>query len=146
LDDIDDLGDDEFLNSLQSYGQIIFQGSVLTGFLFLLGVYLNDPLAGVYGVVGSIIAILVAHILKLDNFSIFQGLLGFNAILCAIVFSGAKRRDGLAVALSCSLSVLIYIAMLDLGIPPYTFPFVLATWIVLLVQKVPIKINSSSKF
>lgn len=142
LDDIDDLGDDEFMNSLQSYGQIIFQGSVLTGFLFLLGVYINDPIAGIYGVVGSIIAILVAHILELDSYSIFQGLLGFNAILCAIVFSGLRRRDGLAVALSCSLSVFIYIAMLDLGIPRYTFPFVLATWIVLVIQKVPITRNS----
>lgn len=138
LDDIDDLGNDEFLNSLNSYGQIIFQGSVLTGFLFLLGVYINDPIAGIYGVIGSIVAILVAHILKLDSYSIFQGLLGFNAILCAIVFSGINRRNGLAVALSCSLSVFIYIAMLDLGIPPYTFPFVLATWIVLVIQKVPV--------
>ncbi|SFB50455.1 urea transporter [Algoriphagus aquimarinus] len=144
LDDIEDLGDDEFLNSLHSYGQIIFQGSLVTGLLFLLGVYLNDPIAGVYGIIGSIIAILVAHILKLDNYSIFQGLLGFNAILCAIVFSGLRRRNGLAVALSCSLSVFIYIVMKDFGIPPYTFPFVLATWIVLVLQNIPISVKRKS--
>ncbi|AWW28665.1 hypothetical protein DN752_00080 [Echinicola strongylocentroti] len=137
LEDVEDLREDEFFNSLQSYGQVIFQGSLLTGLFCLLGVYYNKPIAAIYGVFGSILAILVAHILQVENKAIYEGLMGFNAVLCAITFAGTGRRDGFAVVVSCSLSVIIYITMQGMGIPQYTFPFVLGTWLMLLIQKIP---------
>jgi len=54
--------------------------------------------------------------------------------LCAIVFAGPKVKDGFWVLISILFALAITLLMLKTGIPKLTFPFVLATWINLLLK------------
>ncbi|MGI5847358.1 MAG: urea transporter [Candidatus Cryptobacteroides sp.] len=51
-----------------------------------------------------------------------------------MVFAGPKVKDGLWVLISILLALAISLLMLRIGIPKLTFPFVLATWITLLLK------------
>lgn len=127
---------EDFLGAFHGYGQVIFQGTMLAGVLFFLAVYIETPIAAVYGIIASFIAVAFAHILRDPNGDIQAGIYSFNAVLCAIVFAGTKKMDGFWVFISVILSVIIHNLMNKYGIPAYTFPFVLATWITLLLVKI----------
>ena len=117
-----------------SFGQVIFQGSNLAGVLFFIGVLINKPIAAAFGVVAAAISGLIAYQLGQPINDIYLGLLGYNAVLCAITFSGKKLGDYILALLSVVLSVLIMIQMKNMGLPALTFPFVLATWLALLIK------------
>lgn len=73
-----------------------------------------------------------------------MGLFGFNAVLSAIVFSGVKKTDGLWVLIAVVLTVVIDDILVDNNLLSavggvFTFPFVVGTWITLLIQKLFIK-------
>ncbi|MES2650682.1 MAG: urea transporter [Bacteroidota bacterium] len=118
-----------------SFGQVIFQGSYLPGLLFFCGVFINHPIAAIYGEVAAALCSLVAYQLGQPINDIYLGLLGYNGVLCAITFSGKKISDFILAFISVILSVLITIQMRNMGLPVLTFPFVLATWLTLLVKR-----------
>ncbi len=127
--------DDEFATVAHGFGEVIFQGSAIAGILFFLAVFISSPIAALYGFVASgIAAALSLHLSEPAN-DIHIGLFSFNAVLCAITFAGPKVRDGVYVLLAVVLSVFIDIAMVKMNLSVLTFPFVSATWIVLLVKK-----------
>ncbi len=117
-----------------SFGQVIFQGSNLAGVLFFIGVLINKPIAAIYGIAAAALSGFIASQLGQPINDIYLGLLGYNAVLCAITFSGKKLGDLVLALISVILSVLIMIQMKNMGLPALTFPFVLATWLALLVK------------
>lgn len=121
---------------LLGYGQVIFQNSAWAGFLFFIGVLINKPLATAYGLGGAILGGIIAYGLGEPVEDIYLGLLGYNAVLCAITFAGKEFQDVLLAFLSIVLSVMIVVLMRRLNLPALTFPFVLATWITLILKKV----------
>ena len=44
-----------------AYSEVIFQGSVVAGLIFFLGVFVSNPTAALYGFVGAIIVAAIAH-------------------------------------------------------------------------------------
>ena len=116
------------------FGEVIFQASMLSGIVFFLAVYLNNPTAGLYGIAGTFAAIAIAVTLvgKVDE--VQQGWFTFNAVLCAIAMSGEERRDGAFVLIAVFLAVLIESLMQNLGVIYLTFPFILACWITLAIK------------
>lgn len=119
---------------LLGYGQVIFQGSSLSGLLFFIGVFINRPIAAIYGVVAAVLGGFIAHLLGEPMQAIYAGLLGYNAVLCAITFSGKKTGDFILAFISVVLAVFIMVWMRTMNLPALTFPFVLATWLALLVK------------
>ncbi len=117
-----------------SFGQVIFQGDNVSGILFFTGVLINRPIAVIYGVVAAMLSGLIAYKLDEPVNDIYFGLLGYNAVLCAITFSGKKLNDFILAFISIILSVLITIQMRNMGLPVLTFPFVLAAWLTLLIK------------
>ncbi|MCW3467265.1 urea transporter [Chitinophaga nivalis] len=126
---------DDFTLSTHGFGEVIFQGSVLAGLIFFIAVFINAPVAALYGVVGSILGAFISLQFAEPVPDIHMGLFSFNAVLCAIAFSGNKPRDGIFVLLSVVLSVLIDIQLLKMNLSVLTFPFVAASWITLLVKR-----------
>lgn len=120
----------------KSFGQVIFQEKILSGFLFFVGVLISTPVAAAYGLVSAAAAGTVAYLLGAPADAVTAGLYGFNAVLCAIVFAGTKWQDALWVLVSVAVSLGVTFLFFAWGLPQLTFPFVLATWVTLGLKRV----------
>jgi urea transporter len=121
------------------FGEVIFQGSFISGVLFMIAVYVSNTNAALYGMAGAFAASVFAFLL-IDKFdAVQQGWFTFNAVLCAITFSGLERKNGVYVLIAIFLSVVIENIMMDKGLIFLTFPFVLATWLTLVIRDVVVK-------
>lgn len=126
---------DLFLVISMGIGQVMFQGNLVTGIIFLLAVVVSSRTAAIYMLYGSLLGGLFAMLLGLPLPMINLGLFGYNAALCGIAL-GTKKKDGFIVA-TCAilLSVLINLGLDKMGIITLTAPFVIATWVALLVTR-----------
>ncbi|WP_249219807.1 urea transporter [Chitinophaga sp. HK235] len=125
---------DDFTLATHGFGEVIFQGSVIAGIIFFIAVFVNSPIAALYGVCASLLGAFISLECSEPAPDIHMGLFSFNAVLCAIAFSGNKPRDGIWVLFSVVLSVFIDVWMLQMHMAVLTFPFVAASWITLIVQ------------
>lgn len=135
---------DDFLTCTNGFGEVIFQGGVLSGIIFFLAVFISSPIAALYGLAASILGAGLSQLNGEPIKEIHMGLFGFNAVLSAIVFSGTKKTDGLWVLIAVLLTtaiddLLIDNHCLDVVGGVFTFPFVAGTWITLLIQKIFLK-------
>jgi urea transporter len=126
-------------------GQVMFQGSLWTGLLFLAGIAISDMRHAALVLAGSIVGMLLAwhHTTEVtraidperlvdrtlfDNIAL--GLYGYNATLAPVALC-LWRKSVIPPLLGMLLTVPITELFPRLGIPALTAPFVLATWIVL---------------
>lgn len=116
------------------FGQVIFQDSIWAGFLFMIGIFISRPIAAIYAIVSIAISGVMALLLKASVNDIYLGLLSYNAVLCAITFAGNKKENLLFAFMAVVLSVLIMLLMRYMNLPALTFPFVLASWLVLIIK------------
>jgi urea transporter len=116
------------------FGQVIFMSNIWSGVLFIIGILINRPVAVLFAFVGIALSSLIANQLREPINDIYLGLFSYNAVLCAITFAGKKAGDLLMAFLAIVFSVLIMIFMRRLDIPALTFPFVLATWLTLVIR------------
>lgn len=124
-----------FAAAIKGFGQVIFQGSLFAGLAFLIGIFINSPISALYAAIASVIGALLAYYCAVPAETIEMGLFGYNAVLCAIVFAGDKKIDGLWVLLATILAVGIALLMSAYSLTQLTFPFVAATWITLIIKK-----------
>ena len=68
---------------INSYSSILFSEKRIVGILILLST-LIEPLTGLTGIVGGLIAILFARILNFEDWSSKTGILGFNSMLVCL--------------------------------------------------------------
>ena len=116
-------------------GQVMFQANALSGTIFLLGLAISSWLIAFFGLLGSLVGLLIAAVLFLPEISIDAGLYGYNAVLCGIVFAGkTKRSFGLSI-FAMILSVIITYLMMNLSFVVLTAPFILSTWSVMLINR-----------
>lgn len=125
----------DFTVGAHGYSEIIFQGSILAGMLFFLGVFVKNPTAALYGFMAALVASAIAQYHENSMSLISDGMFSFNAVLCAIVCSGTKPRDGIYVLLSVVIATYFDIFMMNNGFITLTFPFVLAMWIIIPLKK-----------
>ncbi|WP_165023631.1 urea transporter [Dysgonomonas sp. ZJ279] len=121
------------------FGEVIFQGSLLSGVIFFIAVYVSSPTAALYGLFGALFGVLVAILLKDRIEDVKMGMFSFNAVLCSIVFSGPKKINGLYVVIAVILSGITEEIMLRCDLPVLTFPFVFGTWLTLIIRDVLVK-------
>lgn len=125
---------DSLSEGFKSFGQVIFQGKLVSGLLFFVAVFISSPIAALYGLAGAIVSNFIAFGFSAPIDDINLGIYGFNAVLCAIVFAGNKVKDGFWVLLAVVLSLCVSLLMIRFGLPQLTFPFVFATWITLFLK------------
>jgi len=117
----------------------MLQNNSMTGLLFLVGIFYNSILMGVGAMIGVLTGTIAAYIFKYDRQDITDGLFGFNGTLVGIallLFFQPTILLFVAVILGSILSTLIMHVMHEKKLHPYTFPFVLSTWIVILAIKI----------
>lgn len=128
-----------FMIPFKGYGQVIFQENFVSGLLFFLAVLMNSRIAAFYGLAGGVLSAFMVSFFSMPIEDIGLGLFSFNAVLCAITFSGNKIKDGLWSITSVILSVATSLIMFHFHLISLTFPFVLASCITLLFKKKLIK-------
>ncbi|MFA5619378.1 MAG: urea transporter [Weeksellaceae bacterium] len=126
---------DYFTIGFRGFGQVIFQDNLVSGLLFFIAVFISSPISALYGFAGAILSAIIAFKLSAPIHDISIGLFSFNAVLCAIVFAGNQIKDGIWVLLSVLLSLFVSIFMVKFNFIQLTFPFVLASCVVLFFKK-----------
>lgn len=126
--------------TIKSFGEVIFQDDLVSGGLFVIGVFLSSPVAGFFGVGASLLAVGVGFLGGLPWENVCLGLYGFNGVLTAIAFAGRGLGPVAWGAGAVLLTIGIQVALLQSGLlgslgGVYTSPFVFATWGVLLIKK-----------
>ena len=111
-----------------SVGQVMFQANVLTGLFFFLAIAWESRRKALYTLLGVFIPMLAIPFVPETVWR--EGLLGYNAVLCAIYWAGTSERSLLYAVVSVVLSVLIELLTLYAGLIPLTAPFVLSVWVV----------------
>ncbi len=112
-------------------GQVMFQGgTVLSGLFFLAGILLNSRVHALYTVWGALLPLGMVWMVGSDYAAFNAGLLGYNAVLCAIALGDRSWAGAAWATLSITLSVLLQVWGMSLGMTTLTAPFVVSVWIV----------------
>ena len=112
-------------------GQVMFQGgTVLSGLFFLAGILLNSRVHALYTVWGALLPLGMVWMVGSEYAAFNAGLLGYNAVLCAIALGDRSWAGAAWATLSVTLSVLLQVWGMSLGMTTLTAPFVVSVWIV----------------
>jgi len=115
-------------------GQVMFQGNVITGLLFIAGLAAAAPKVALWGVIGSVVGYEAATMLQYPEQMVAAGLFGFNGVLVAIVLSGRFHNRFLLLLGGIIMTMLFTRAFQILDIAPLTAPFVLTSWLIFLLD------------
>ena len=121
---------------LNGVAQVFFQGNVVTGILFTLGLLVSSRVAAVSALLGSLAGLLVGWGMGAAEPAMRVGAYGFNSALTAIVLCDLVLLPNAAAAAYALLAALatavVYAAVAaafePLGMPALTLPFVLVAW------------------
>lgn len=122
--------------------QVFFQGSVITGIFFVVGLLISSRVACGVALLGSLVGILVAWGMGAAEPAIRSGAFGFNCVLTAIalgsgflaVNAASAAYGALAVVTTAVVFAAMSAALEPLGLPALTSPFVLVVWLFLLAR------------
>jgi urea transporter len=123
---------------LRGVGQVSFCCNAVTGFIFLLALFIGGVTAGAAATVGVISSTVAAYFLGFSEDDIDAGLYGFNGTLvgpCLFLFLEHSPQLWLYVVLASILSSVVLAALMRIlapyKIPASTSPFVLTCWMFL---------------
>jgi urea transporter len=109
-------------------GQVFLLDKPMAGLLIVIGMYLANPYAATWAVIGSAIGAGVA-LLADQTQAAWMGLYGFNAALAALAFSRQGERPWVTL-LAIALALLLQTLFKLLPVPGLTAPFVAACWLI----------------
>lgn len=115
-------------------GQVIFLDQPLAGVFLLIGLLLADRRAACWALLGSTGGLALALYQGLPQHSALTGLYGYNAALAAIALSQVHRRPWLPL-LGIALALVLQPGFSTLGLPALTMPFILTCWLVSATQR-----------
>lgn len=125
---------------LKGISQVFLLNSWIAGLLFLIGLYVGNRWAALWASVGSAVGLVLALLFGASGSGIAVGLYGFSPVLTAIAlgctFYRPGRRSGVWALAGVVATFFVQAGMdslvLPLGIPTFTAPFCIATWLFLL--------------
>ncbi|MBA4143974.1 MAG: urea transporter [Nitrosospira sp.] len=120
---------------LRGVGQVFFCCNAVTGFIFLVALFVGGVVAGAAATVGAISSTAAAYLMGFSDDDIDAGLFGFNGTLvgpCLFLFLENTPQLWLYVVLASALSTVVLAALMRIlqpyNIPASTSPFVLTCW------------------
>lgn len=126
------------LIALRGIGQVMFQEHAATGLLFLIGIAITSPWMAIGAAVGAIIGPVVATLARFDRKEIDAGIHGFNPVLVgtgtAFYLKPEEPLTWVLVVVGCVAATFVtYLMRRYLKFPTYTAPFVVTTWVVIVI-------------
>ncbi|MFO3702168.1 urea transporter [Staphylococcus felis] len=126
----------------KNISQVVLLENTWTGALILIALWIGNWKVGLAAMVGSALSLMTAKYFNYSHQEIHAGLAGFNPVLIAIdltLFLQWSWQAVFIILLSILLSMPIAQAIKSflkpLNVPELTTPFVLITWIVLLMAE-----------
>lgn len=127
----------------RNVAQVFLIENVVTGIIFVVALAVSSRWAAVFALFGSALAIATALTLAAEADSISAGLFGFSAVLTGIALGSVFYVPGVRVLCFTALGVIFTVvvqgaldsAVAPVGIPTFTMPFVIATWLFLLPKE-----------
>ncbi|WP_440857711.1 urea transporter [Staphylococcus shinii] len=128
-----------FINAfLSGFSEIFLLKSIMAGLLILIGIFIDSRKAGVFAIVANLIGFTAVLVLGANHDQINDGLFGYNVILTVLALGVAFRtriQRYISIVLGILLTVVLHAGMTTLltpfGLPVFTLPFIIATWIML---------------
>ncbi len=122
--------------------QVFFQGDVITGIIFAIGLLISSRLAFAAALAGSLTGLLAAWAMGAAEPAIRAGAFGFNSVLTAIALAAVffvLDKVSIAYAVLATIATAFVYAAVSaalepIGVPALTFPFVIVTWVFLLAS------------
>lgn len=114
-----------------SMSQIMLQTNIVTGLMFLLGIFIGMPLMGLMILLATITSTATAKVLRFNSIEINIGLYGFNAALvgAAAAFYVSPLLSVLIITVAGSIiATLLQHLFLRYNVKVFTLPFILVTW------------------
>ncbi|WP_324759771.1 urea transporter [Sphingobacterium thalpophilum] len=127
---------DDFLIEGHAFGQVIFQGSLIAGLIFFIGVFISKPIAALYASAAVIVSIYISHHGHESTDMTNNGIFSFNAVLVGIALSGQRVRDGVYVLIAVMIATYFDHFMIHHGWITLTFPFVFAMWVMEPIKRI----------
>ena len=132
-------GIDLFKSTFYGISEVFLISTVIGSVLFLAGLAVSSLWAAVFGLLGSLLAVLVAVVLQAEHASINNGLYAFSAVLTAIALGSTFNKPSWRVLIYTLIGVIFTVfvqgalntVLAPIGIPTLTMPFVLASWLFL---------------
>ncbi|WP_339226188.1 urea transporter [Oceanobacillus sp. FSL K6-2867] len=128
------------LASLRGISQIILIENAITGLIMLLAITVSSYVLGIVALLSAFIGTIIGKLGGADENAVKAGLFGYNSVLTGIaltIFLGGSFHwiialvgAGIAAILTAALMHFIK----GIEIPILTFPFVVLTWLMLLVS------------
>ncbi|WP_167759815.1 urea transporter [Massilia horti] len=122
---------------LRGIGQVMLQDNFITGFLFLVGIFVSSWVSGLYALLGTVVSTWTAIFLKAPANEVDAGIYGFNGTLTGLALA-AYLSHGIAlivfVIIASMFVALTTAAIRHIAGPrghALTAPFVITTWIFL---------------
>ncbi len=123
---------------LNGFSQVFLQENLLFGIFVAIGLGITSPISLLFALVGLATSLITAHLIGAKEAVINSGLYSFNGILIGITASYFIKQIPIAVGSAVILSAmgtLLYFAISKNNILPFTTPFVLSGWIILLLLR-----------
>lgn len=128
-----------FINAfLSGFSEIFLLKSIMAGLLILIGIFIASRKAGLFAIVANLIGFTAVLVLGANHDQINDGLFGYNVILTVLALGVAFRtriQRYVSIVLGILLTVVLHVGMTTLltpfGLPVFTLPFIIATWIML---------------
>lgn len=120
------------------WAEVNFGASLMTGVLIFLGIAIASPTTAMWATAAASFGSLFAfYLLGTDANTLANGIYSFSPILVACAFVGPRLVDFVLVMAGVLMAVLIQYLFTDIiGMASYTFGFILACWILLMLKLV----------
>lgn len=144
----------DFIKSIfRGVGQVMLQHNAITGFIFLIGVFYSSWLMGFGALMGVLTGTITALILNYNKKEIIDGLYGSNGALVGaalLFFFKPSPLLFLLLIIAAAVSTIVMNFMYNRKLSPYTFPFVITTWIFVFLIKIlnaaPLSVSGAMNF
>ncbi|AWB86150.1 urea transporter [Mycetocola zhujimingii] len=126
-----------FRSVLTNASQVVLIDNVWAGALILIGLFVANWKVGIAAVLGSVVGSLCALALQETLTETANGLAGYSGVLTAIALSvtflKSNATSWILAVIGTIITALVTLLMHRLGAPTYTWPYILTTWVFLVI-------------
>ncbi|WP_241384486.1 urea transporter [Rhodococcus sp. CH91] len=126
-----------FRSLLTNVSEVVLVDNVWAGALILIGLFVANWKVGLAGLLGSVVGTLCALALGESLTDTGNGLSGYSGVLTAIALSVTFLKESVIswvlALLGTIVTAVVTLVMHDLDVPTYTWPYILTTWVFLVI-------------
>ncbi|WP_412517981.1 urea transporter [Staphylococcus simulans] len=129
---------------LDGFSEIFLVQSAAGGLIILFGIFVASKRAGIYAIIANIIGVFVVMMFGANHDDINTGLYGYNVILVILALGITFKEKSvfnryLSMLFGIFITVVVHAGLVTwlkpFGLPAFTLPFIVATWIMMLAGK-----------